>query len=262
MLRLRHLTAATTVVVLAAVPAFAGHGGVHPTFRSEEVFFTCAGPTKLHQANWAMTLGDPSANPSWTTTAPSQSVQEGAGCGAADWGGTTNVVYSPIFEGTVTGNLRDLTIRVHELLTHASRTSGTETLRLYAELNGTPLFPAGTQPANGRTVEVTPTVTNSGATALYEFSITGLGFAEDVLDEAGDVVGVSTGGAVRENGDGTRKRTLTIFLGVHGTAFGQSPAGHKGAAWAWGTTEAPGGITFNPPTLAEATVAADLPSGV
>lgn len=260
MLRFRHLTAATVVVVLAAVPAFAGHGGVHPTFRTENVFFTCPGPTKLHQANWALTLG--SSNPSWTTTAPSQSVQEGAGCGAADWGGTTNVVYSPVFEGTVSGNLRDLTVRIHELLTHGARPSETETLRLYADLNGVPLFPEGTQPQHGRTVEVKPTAANSGATELFEFSITNLGFAKDVLDDEGNVVGVTTGGAVRENGDGTRQRTLRIFLGVHGTALGQSPAGHKAAAWAWGTTEAPSGITFNPPTLAEATVAADLPSGV
>lgn len=262
MLRFRHLTAASSVVVLASVPAFAGHGGVHPTFRTEDVFFTCPGPTKLHQANWTLALGDPSSHPGWTTTAPSESVQEGAGCGAADWGGTTNVVYSPIFEGMVTGNLRDLTVRIHELVTHTARPSETETLRLYAELNGVPLFPPGTQPDQGRTVEVKPTVANSGATELYEFSITNLGFARDVLDDDGNVVDVATGGAVREDGDGTRKRKLTIFLGVHGSALGQSPAQHKAATWAWGTTEAPSGITLNPPTLAEATVAADLPAGV
>lgn len=262
MLRIRHLTAATSALVLAAVPAFASHGGIHPTFRTEAVYFTCPEPTKVYQANWLLALGGESSYPGWTTTPPGRSVQEGAGCGAVDWGGTTNAFYSVVFQGTVTGNLRDLTIRTHQLLTHQGRTSETETLRLYAEIDGVPLFPAGTQPADGRTVEVKPTAVSSGATELYEFSITNLGFARDVLDDDGEVVAVQTGGAVRENGDGTRQRTLKIFLGVHGTALGQSPAGHKAATWAWDTTEVPGGITFNPPTLAPATVAADLPSGV
>jgi hypothetical protein len=257
--RLHTLVAISLLTALVASPAIASHGGIHPTFRSETVYFHCHGPTKLYQANWTLALADPSSYPTWDTTEPQQSVQQGAGCGAVDWGGTTNALYSAVFKGTFTGNLEDFTVRVHQLLLGNARAARTETLRLYAEIDGVPIFPPGTQPAHGRTVTVTPVKSSTGASELFEFSVTNVGFARDVVDDQGRVVDVETGGVALEDGDGELEHELLLFLGVHGTALGQNPAGHKVGTWVWDTTEVPSGITFNPPSLAAATVAADLP---
>ena len=251
--------AAIVALALVANPAF-GADGPRPTFRTEQTYFTCPGPTKVHQPNWVLAVFGQTTNPSWTTEAPSGSVQQGEGCGSLDWGGTTNALYGPAFVGTFEGNLRNLTVRVHQFVTGNVRQKPTETLRMYAEIDGQPLFPRGAQPNNGRTVTVTPTLQSNGAVEYYEFSITNIGYAKDVVDGDGNVIGSDHGGAAYEDGNGDDVHDITIYLGVHGTAFGQDPSGHKAATWAWDTTEVPGGITFNPPTLAAAKVAADLPN--
>lgn len=260
MRRTRLLAAAVTALALVANPAFGSHGDVHPSFRTEQTYFTCPGPTKVHQVNWPLAVAGLTTNPSWSTSAPG-SAQGGAGCGAADWAGTTNALYSPAFVGKFTGNLRDMTIRVHQLLTHNVRQSGTETLRLAADIDGIPLFLVGAQPEHGRTVTVTPTVTNNSVTELYEFSITNIGYANDVLDAEGNVVGVERGGAALEDGIGAEEHTITIYLGLHGPALSTNsdPTKYEAATWAWGASEVAGGITFNPTQLAPAKVAADLP---
>ena len=151
-----------------------------------------------------------------------------------------------------------MTVRVHQLVTGNLRSGGTETLRLFGDVDGQPLFPPGAQPSHGRTVTVTPVKSADGAIETYEFTITNLGIAEDIYDENGNVVDTRTGGLVSEDGDGTNVHTIALGLGVHGTAFGQ-PTGYKVATWVWDTTEVPGGITFNPATPAAATVAANMP---
>jgi hypothetical protein len=40
-----------------------------------------------------------------------------------------------------------------------------------------------------------------------------------------------------------------------------SAVAEQASGWVWDTTEVPSGITFNPPTLAAAKIAADLPTG-
>jgi hypothetical protein len=109
-------------------------------------------------------------------------------------------------------------------------------------------------------VTVTPEPGNAGLTDFYEFSITNIGFATEVKDAVGKVIDVKTGGAALEDGNGQLEHVIKLFIGRHGTAFGQDPAGHNAGWWVWDTTEVPSGITFNPSSLAEATVAADLPS--
>ena len=258
----RLLAGVTVLAVIAVSPASATHGGIHPTFREESVYFHCNGPTKVHQVNWTLAVagsGGTSSYPTWDTTAPAQSVEEGAGCGALDWGGTTNQVYSAVFHGPVTGNLRDLTVRVHNLLLGNARGSEVETLRLGGDIDGVPIFPPGAQPDNGRTVTVEPVPSETGASEMFEFTITNLGYAIDVLDEEGNVVDVDTGGLALENGDGAQEHWLTLYVGVHGTGLSQDPQGHKVSALVWDTTEVPSGITFNPPDPAKAQVAADLP---
>ncbi|MDQ3991613.1 MAG: hypothetical protein M3245_04805 [Actinomycetota bacterium] len=255
----RLLATAAALLLFAAVPATASHGAKHPTFRGETVYFHCTGPTKVYQVNWLAALADPSSHVRWDTNPPRGSVANGEGCGGLDWGGTTNPLYDVAFQGTFTGNLRDVTVRLHQLVTHRARATGSETLRLGATIDGIPLFPEGAQPNHGRTVTVTPTSANSGATELYEFTITNIGYADEVLDENGNVVRVDAGGAAFEDGDGSFEHELVLFIGLHGTAFGQDPAGHKAAAWAWDTTEVPSGMVFNPAAPAAAEVQADLP---
>lgn len=243
------------VVLLGAAPSSANDLAERPTFRSEDVYFHCEGPTKLHQVNWVASLG--AAVAPWSTTAPAGSVQAGEGCGAADWGGTSNSVYDPIFRGTFTGNLQSMTVRLHEFVV-GNAGPATQTLRLTGDIDGIPIFPAGAQPGDGRTVTVSPEVKNDGATRVYEFTITNLGFVEEVSDPEGNV-SYRTGGAATESGDGTRERTITLTVGLHGTALGQDPTGHQASVFVWDTTEVPSGITFNPAEPAVAVVQADLP---
>lgn len=250
---------ALALAILTVSPAVATHGGIHPRFRSQTVYFHCNGETPLYQTNWLAALGDESVFVPWSTEPPPGSVTDGNGCGGLDWGGTTNPVYDPVYRGTFNGNLRDMTIRLYNFVANATRTTATDQLRLYAEIDGIPLFPPGTGPSNGRTVTVTPVSGNSGLTDSYEFSITNIGFAEEVLDASGNVIDVNTGGAALEDGNGEMEHVITLYIGRHGTGFGQDPAGHKAGFWVWDTTEVPSGIVFNPSALAEATVAADLP---
>jgi len=255
----RTLIGAVLLSGLVATPASGTHGGIHPTFKPQNVWFHCNGPTKIYQANWAAAIGTAAAHVPWTAMPPAQSVDEGAGCIGFDWGGTTNPLYDVAFQGFFSGNLRDITIRLHQLVFGEARQTETETLRLYAQIDGVPLFPVGAQPNNGRTVTVSPVPGNMGATELFEFSITNIGYAIDVFDAEGKLIDVETGGAALEDGDGTQEHELVFYIGLHGTALGQAPQGHKVGNWVWDTTEVPSGMTFNPSTLAAAKVAADLP---
>ena len=245
--RLRATIGLFAALVLAQ-PALATHGGVHPTFRTESVYFHCNGPTKLQNVNWFVSGPTP-----WNTTRPSQSVQAGAGCGALEPGAYRNnsaapdQSYDPVFRGTFVGNLRSMTISVHNLLLSRARTEGTFPVRVRLLIDGEELLTNA-----GRSVSVTPVLSSTGASELFEFSITNLGFANEVVDANGNVVDVKTGGHAKENGDGTTERTILVVI--------DSLVANQASAWVWDTTEVPSGITFNPPTLAAAKVAADLPT--
>ena len=256
-------TAALVGLVLIVPPAVATHGGKHPTFGTRDVYFHCTGETKISQLNWAIgvatTGGINGGATGWNATPPAQSVTDGAGCGGFDAGATTNELYDPVFEGTFIGNLRDMTVRVHEFVTNQTRSGAIKQLTIYAEIDGEPIFPKGAIEGGylGRSVSVTPTRVNSGATDLYEFSITNIGFARDILDADGKVIDVETGGMALENGNGTAEHTLRLFIGGGSTILGDPPTGLQ--FWVWDTSEVPSGITFNPTDLAPAKVAADLP---
>ena len=262
-MNVRHPIAALStaaLVALSAAPAPASHGGIHPTFRETGVWFKCPGPTKLHQANWAANYGNASAAfAPWDATPPAGSVLDGEGCGAVDYGGTSNGFYSAVVRGTVVGNLRDMTVRIHNFLLNNAGQEATETLRLTGDIDGVPIFPGGITPSGGRTVEVTPVPGNSGATELYEFSITNLGYANEILDDDGKVLDVETGGVALEDGDGSRVHVLTLYIGLHGAGVGPYPD-QRASLLVWDTTEVPSGITFNPASLAAARMTADLPN--
>ncbi|MGH2712118.1 MAG: hypothetical protein ACRDH9_13070, partial [Actinomycetota bacterium] len=80
-----------------------------------------------------------------------------------------------------------------------------------------------------------------------------------VRDEQGNVARVDHGGAAIENGDGQQEHSFVIFLGTHGNGTNTDVKSKLGV-WAWDSADVPSGIRFNPPALAPAQVAADLPS--
>ena len=248
-MKIKALLLAIATLAIAAVPAGATHGGVHPTFRSEAVYFHCTGDTKVYQVNWLSTLGATTSYSPWDTTAPTQSVQAGAGCGSADLGGISNPLYSPTFTGTFNGNVRDITVRLHHLAASRLRTGQAMDVQVHAEIDGVPLF-AG-DAGGGGVVTVKPVASSTGASELFEFTITNIGYATDVLDAEGNVVGVETGGAALEDGDGDDEHILTLMIGLD-----EYP---RPGVWAWDTTEVPSGMTFNPETPAAATLKATLP---
>lgn len=230
---------------LAAVlstPALAS-GASGPTFAPSERWLSCDNqPTKLYQATWLTGLGDASTYVTWDASKPTSSVQSGAGCGGVDTGSTTNPVYDVALRGTFTGNLREVTLTLNQLLTHRVRSAATERLRVNGTLDGLPLFPPGAGAGTGRTVTVAPVASATGASESLTFTITGLGTD-------------SGSGVAYEQGDGVEEHVLELFVGLDGTSLGEKTLG----GWAWDTTETPSGLVFNPPARAAATVAADTP---
>lgn len=247
--------------VAVAAPASADHGGIHPTFKPSTVYFHCNGTTKLYQANFTTDpiLFGSDAAAGWNASPPSQSVLDGGGCGGTDFGWVVNEIADPVFHGTFRGNLRDMTVRIYDFILANTRESADQRMWVYAEVDGVPIFPKGLTEGSydGRKFLVTPERLNEGATDFYEFSITNIGYAIDILDADGKVIDVDTGGVAFEDGDGTEEHDFRMLLGIDGFPGEDPPAGSN--FWVWDTTEVPSGITFNPTNLASATVAADLP---
>jgi hypothetical protein len=243
------------LVLLAAVPASAHHGGIHPTFREERVYFHCTGPTKLYNANyWAN-----ESTTRWNTTAPSGSADDGAGCGGLEYGGYSNRAYDVAFQGSFTGNVRDVTVEIHQALLGKVRSATTESLRIFAWIDGLPLFPDGTQPEDGGTVVVTPITSPDGETEKFVFTITNIGVVKEIKDSQGEVVDVLTDGAALEDGQGNIEHDFLIYVGTHGDGM-NTDVKTKLGAWAWDAIEVPSGITFNPSGPSAAKLKADMPT--
>ena len=241
------MAAAAMLTVAVSGPASATHGGIHPSFRSERVYFHCAGPIKVQ--NVALITD---GTPSWNTTEPDQSVQEGAGCGAVDPGAARGsgqeTIYDAPFSGTFTGNLRDFTVELHNLALSRVRPGELFTVRVRLSIDGTPVFAE----TAGQFVNVTPVASSTGASEKFLFSITELGCTRDIVDANGNVVGVKTGGFATENGDGTTEHEILLTI--------DSFAVNQASAWVWDTTEVPSGITFNPSKLETAKLRVDNPA--
>lgn len=226
------LLAVLAIAALAA-PASATHGGIHPTVREERTYFHCTGPTKVENLN--LILGGPTT---WNAEPPAGSYQEGEGCGSLDpgalRGGNPGTIYDAVFAGTFTGNIRDLTIELHNLALSRARTGTTFEVRVRMLIDGLQIFPetAGVQ------VEVTPELSSTGASEKFLISVPNLGCSREILDEQGNVVDVVTDGFVSENGDGTSEHTIQLAI--------DSIFVNRAGAWVWDATEIPSGITFNP----------------
>ena len=238
------------VIAVAAIsaPALAAHGGIHPTFRTEDVFFHCTGPTKAQNANHLLGSGPVP----WNTSAPSQSYTQGAGCGVVDSvfyatdGGDSP--YDAVFNGTFTGNLRSMTVKLHNLLLGQVRVGGTTTLGVRLFIDGEPLLSGEEW---GAQADVVPVLSSTGLSEYLEFSITGLGSATEIRDSQGNVIGVETSGLATEDGVGTTVREISLVVTPFYTPYNN--------AFVWDATEIASGIGFNPPTLAAAKVAATPP---
>ena len=230
---MRKIAVLFCVLVVTAVPAAATEP-IAPTLRAETVYFHCAGATKVANAHQAQD----GSLPSWNTTAPAQSVQQGAGCGWAD----NSALRSPqagdsphdgAWRGTFTGNLRTLTARLHSISAGPGRTGAVQTVNATLTIDGVSMFGyAADGRAQRAAIRVTPVVSSSQASALYEFSIDNLPF-------------------VLEEGDGTTQRQVILNV-----AASSEPL----MAWVYDTTEVPSGISFNPTTLAAVKVSATPPA--
>jgi hypothetical protein len=189
---------------------------------TEQNYFTCVGDVKLQ--NVAILQGE---IPGWDTTPPDQSVTDGAGCGTYE-SNLTNTSnprngHDGVWEGMFTGNLDSMTIEIHKIDNGLSRTSDDEPLLLWIQVDGMDVVPrqtSGFQVAGERS--------STGASIEYVFSITDIGL-------------------ITQAGPGTTTRHVMIGI--------RSFADYQGT-WVWDTTEVPSGVTFNPETPAEHTMAA------
>lgn len=211
-----------------------------PTKRPEAVFFHCTGATKADNVNRQQ-----GTVTGWDTTAPTQSVQQGAGCGfldtaAEDTGAlgsgtplddvwlehvdkSNDASFDAAFAGTFTGNLDTLTFELHRI--HGL------TDRAYAPLLGSNFEGEIAVKIDGEAITLNdshftaPVVeSSSGASESFKLSIQNLGF-------------------MIEEGDGTTVRTIEVRID-HWYSDTEG-------IWVWDTTEVPSGITFNAATLAE-----------
>ena len=236
---------AIAALLLSALPA--GAEEIPPTAATLETFFHCVGDSKVLNA---LTVQDP---PAWDANAPTQSVQDGAGCGFADPGSRTGTnqenVYDAVFKGYYAGNLDSLTLRMHDIGVGPARTGAEQKLAVRLSVDGVSMFgsalpaPSPLDPVNdvvfgapvpvptAQEVTVKPVASETGASQLVEFTITGLGFME-------------------QPGAGSLEREILVTV---------NSLSEHASAWVMDTTEVPSGISFNPATPAAASVAATTP---
>jgi hypothetical protein len=198
-------------VVFAVSPAAADHGDIHPTFRQERTYFQCQSQ-QVKVDNVQATQGTLAT---WSTTAPAGAfLGQGDGCGSFEPTARSNggVALDTQWKGSFTGNLTALTVEIHDL-SHRARTPLGPNANLIATLwvDDEQLITGDVKPA--------PIESSTGASHSYKFSLANLGLAS-------------------EEGDGTQVRNYRLELRARDANI-----------WAWGASEVPSGITFNPPTL-------------
>ena len=241
------MLAIATAIPLGS-PAAATHGGVHPTFRSERVYFHCSGATKVQNVNYLQ-----SGPASWNTTAPAQSYTAGAGCGhldAAVYGTQPSTPYDVVYQGTFTGNIASMSFELHNLLLSQVRSGGDYDVGLRVSIDGEQLFGDGT--TQGAQITMTPVISSTGLTEKITFSVHRVGCAREVVDANGNVTDVITRGVATEDGDGEIEHEIMVTIDQWYL--------DRAAGWVWDAAEIPAGITFNPATLEAAKAQPDNPA--
>ena len=227
------LTALASIVagLLTVSTAWAVHGptGVDftPNDRLERVYFHCEGAAKVHNS-----VVDGSVP--WNTTAPTQSVQQGAGCGSIDnglWGNNQVSVQDSHFQGAFEGNINKITVEAHNIYVGPGRQNSSFTVNVRLAIDGEPMLGA-----NGKNVTVTPVRSSSGTSEMIKFTITGLNLMNEANDMEHDVL-------------------LTLAGGVFVASAQVFPVHDSQSGWVYDTTEVPSGLTFNPLTTETATIA-------
>lgn len=213
-----------------------------------------AGAGKLH---------DPQATIKLEPGIPEVSFTEGGGCGAVDEpvfsaAGTGGSPYQFSAGGFAeAGNVDSATFELHFLGPNLGYAGEPLYLDMEIEVDSTSLFGTKTSPdatgdnpqtsAAAQRIEVVPVVSESGASVMVEFTVTG-------LDALFPVIGP----------DDQQFRSVQFSFGPPHTGECTTlptnetprcvPSGFTG--WVMGASEIPSGVTFNPATPAEVTVPA------
>lgn len=215
------------LLVAGVAPVGALHGKTgkdfEPNLRLERVWFTCGASTKAHLQT--------SGSVPWKLTAPTQSVQAGAGCGVVDnglWGNNQVSVQDAHFAGTYAGNLNQITVEAHNIYVGEARASGPFTVNVRLNIDGTDIYGA-----TGKDVQVMPVRSSTGASEMIKFTMTNLNMLTEPDDIEHNVIFTLSGGRQLAN---------------PGAGW---PVREAQSIWVYDTTEVPSGLTFNP-TAAEA----------
>lgn len=216
--RVAAIVATAALAVGLIGPAGANEEEPDPEFVTEQDWFQCDGTTKVAQANLVVD----NAIPGWDTTAPTESVQDGAGCGMAEAaalsGTAQGSLYDATWEGTFTGNLQDVLMDLH-FIQPAAAAYGDIALDLRIAVNGVE-YDLGEQFVDGAYTQASDT----GASYSMQFAINDFDLIDDYY------------------GPGTKVNTFTI------TAMGHFIDSGFAVPFVWGTTEVPAGLTFNADT--------------
>lgn len=160
----------------------------------------------------------------WDKTAPTKSVQDGAGCGALDTFLTGSADHNPIYDapfaGVYEGRIDAITLHAHVIDAGLARATNDFRFRMHLEIDGETIVPR-TAPV----LKVTPVASGSGASREIVVSVTDIGLT-----------------GLEDDGEHDVKVTLYSPFVDTNTANG----------WVWDTTEVPSGILFNPLTTAPA----------
>ena len=190
-----------------------------------DVYFLCDGETKEGTVNAQAN----SQYPSWSETKPAGSITGGEGCGQVDEFVLSGIRPSTPFEftavGYYTGNLDKLSFAMHNIFVGPGRRSNAITADVRVLVDGTSLFglesttnaaqQVSTEPAAKRIILPVKGTGATGAAALLEGTVGNI----DMLAPADNL--------------------------EHEIVFNITSAEPLNV-WAWGNTEAPSGLTFNP----------------
>jgi hypothetical protein len=240
MTRTRLIAAACAAALALALPAAAEEDtAFEPDLDPQDRWFTCEGG---ETPEWTVNTLLDGVYATWNDVEPTGSVAGGEGCASLNpslvRGVRPETPFDANWTGSFRGNIDELTIRMHNIVLGTAQNGAPVTLRVRMTVNGQSLFGTETvanasgdefQEPAVKEITMTPAPTGAtGAPKLFEFTVTDIG----LLSEA----------------DATRNHRITLTLETAATNAARQNF------WAWGNTEAPSGLVFNPEERAEVVV--------
>ena len=200
--------------VLVATPAHAG----------TKYYFACTGDAKV-QSDQAET---------WTTDAPTDSFQSGAGCGSADVGAFSGRQSGHEVDffggGTHTGAIQAVNVELHSLLLTRLRVAPAPGMEVELTVDGKDLIGPDV------VFRPTPVLSSTGLTEAYRLSIA----YPSETDEDGNELPAPP--LIESTGEHTISiRISSAFVDYQNV-------------WVWGATEVPSHVEFDPVSLSSPTV--------